>query len=262
MYGLKFYHPLIPPLPDQANELTKDSFIDKKLRRYYSDKLYKAKFTNGLLALFYALIEHKSYPEHFVSFQVLLYKVKIWEFFIKQYNANRKAQIKQKKKNPDIVVDPTLKYLPPIIPMVLYHGKQEWKVPLDFKSLIDPNRPDEFDKYIPDFQYEFVNLSGIPDKDIKGEIYYQVAMRLMKHIYSPDLKSRLFDFMELLESNYNNGTYNRRDVLDRLEAIIEYLLASTSLTEKFIGNIVDCSVFFIYPERVYFKMFWFQDFYI
>jgi len=37
-------------------ELTKDSFIDKKLRRYYSDKLYKARFTNGLLALFYDLI--------------------------------------------------------------------------------------------------------------------------------------------------------------------------------------------------------------
>ena len=47
-----------------------------------------------------------------------------------------------------------------VIPVVLYHGKQEWSIPIHFFDTLDI--PDELKeplrKYIPDFYYELLNL--------------------------------------------------------------------------------------------------------
>ena len=216
-------------------ELTRDSFVDKKLKDYYSDKLLKARLKNGTQSLFYALIEHKSYPEPFVSFQLLVYKVKIWESFINEYNDIREIRKRQKKQGVCVgAIPPPLKHLPPIMPIVLYHGARNWTIPKNFRILIDPNRPVELDKYIPDFQYELVDLSGISEESIKGEIIYRVAMILMKNIFSKDLKNSLPDILKPLENLSNQNTASQY-----FETIVEYLLnCPISLTQQELENIV------------------------
>lgn len=86
--------------------IVKDSFIDKELKEHFSDILYTVKYRKTDMFI-YLLFEHKSYPDQLSGFQILRYETKIWEQYLKQ--------------------NPKAKKLPPIFPMLLYHGQAEWK---------------------------------------------------------------------------------------------------------------------------------------
>ncbi len=64
-------------------EICKDSFIEKDLRDYFSNMLYKVNLS-GSPAYVYILFEHKSYYDKYVHLQLLEYMVKIWRLFLKQ----------------------------------------------------------------------------------------------------------------------------------------------------------------------------------
>src|SRR3972149_3509495 len=93
-------------------EICKDSFDEKELREYFSDLLYRLTLSGESQegeqqsGYVYLLFEHKSTPQRWIAFHLLRYQVKIWEAFIKQHKEARG--------------------LPVIIPMVLYHGQDEW----------------------------------------------------------------------------------------------------------------------------------------
>ena len=105
--------------------ITKDSFIEKELKQLYSDILYQVYFED-IKGYIYLLFEHQSSVDKWISYRLLNYIVKIWGLEIKQ-----KAE---------------LELLPPIIPLVLYHGKNKWNigkklsdveaVPIVVKSLV------------------------------------------------------------------------------------------------------------------------------
>jgi len=67
----------------ESLEICKDSFIEKDLRDYFSDMLYKVNLS-GSPAYVYILFEHKSYYDKYVHLQLLEYMVKIWRLFLKQ----------------------------------------------------------------------------------------------------------------------------------------------------------------------------------
>jgi predicted transposase/invertase (TIGR01784 family) len=91
-------------------EIAKDSFIEKELKEYFSDMLYKLRLSGSGIqpgaqrGYLYVLFEHKSYPEWWVAFHLLRSQVHIWKLFLKQ---NKRAR-----------------GLPPIVPLVLYHGNR------------------------------------------------------------------------------------------------------------------------------------------
>ncbi|MEZ4725595.1 MAG: Rpn family recombination-promoting nuclease/putative transposase [Caldilineaceae bacterium] len=148
--------------------LIKGTFIDERLRSHFSDLIYRTQ-TKGQTPLALALLfEHKSYPDEWVDFQVLRYLVNFWQQELDEIVAER-----TKAENP--------RNLPkrrqtPILVLLVYHGKEEWKVSLRFArhlaGLSDPNS--ELSKalapYIPDFQPHFVNLTAMSDEAIRGEI--------------------------------------------------------------------------------------------
>lgn len=88
-------------------EIVKDSYVDKELAEHFSDILYKISI-DGKPGFVYLLLEHKSYINKLLPFQVLRNMVKIWEQFLKQ---NKRA-----------------KRLPSIIPLVIYYGNTTWNV--------------------------------------------------------------------------------------------------------------------------------------
>ena len=115
--------------------------MDKELGHHFSDLLYKVRHQQGDLYI-YLLLEHKSSPDPWVGLQLLRYLVRIWEL-------HRKQHPKEKK-------------LPAIIPLVLYHGKQKWRISKKFRSLIAQDST-ELDHYIPDFSYQLHDLSALSD---------------------------------------------------------------------------------------------------
>jgi predicted transposase YdaD len=104
----------------------KDTFVDQKLSHCYADVLYHIRFRNNP-AYLYFLFEHKSWEPDFPGVQLLKNMSRIWETHLEHHKGTKK--------------------LPPIIPMLIYHGKYPWNVDTNFVSMFDI--PDILGKYIP-----------------------------------------------------------------------------------------------------------------
>ena len=96
---LRYYldQKLVKLLDLSTLEIKKDTFVDQELVEHFSDILYQLKFRNGQKTQVYVLIEHKSYSDSLVAFQLLRYMIRIWELELKQQSKSRKPK-KEKEK--------------------------------------------------------------------------------------------------------------------------------------------------------------------
>ncbi len=94
-------------LADTLPEIIEGSFVDEALAGSQSDLLLKVRLATGRDAFAYVLAEHKSTPDPGLPLQLASYMVRIW----KRHGRTSKTG------------------LPPIIPLVVYHGTDRWSVP-------------------------------------------------------------------------------------------------------------------------------------
>jgi predicted transposase/invertase (TIGR01784 family) len=94
--------------------IAKDTYVSPELRQVYSDLVYTVGCRNSILHV-YLLFEHKSKPEHWTLLQLLRYVVAAGEEYRKPH--------------------PRVRRLPPVYPLVLYHGCRRWRVPASFHDL-------------------------------------------------------------------------------------------------------------------------------
>ncbi len=60
--------------------------------------------------------------------------------------------------------------LPPIFPVVLYHGRRRWRVSHSFQALIE-DLPAELAPYPPpEFRYHLCDLTAHTDEEIRGAV--------------------------------------------------------------------------------------------
>jgi predicted transposase/invertase (TIGR01784 family) len=178
-------------------ELQKDSFIDNELKEHFSDLLYRVQLHGGGEANVYLLLEHKSSPEVQVAFQLLRYMVRHWE----------RAQREKAKK------------LPPIIPIVVYHGREKWQVAENFEGLFEG--PEALRPYWPKFNYELQDLSWYSAEDVQGDILLRATMMLLMGIFDPSLSERLPNILRLFLELADGKT-----ALEYLEVALRYLSAA------------------------------------
>ncbi|MCK4390489.1 MAG: Rpn family recombination-promoting nuclease/putative transposase [Desulfobacterales bacterium] len=204
---LTYYLPadIVELLDIDTLELSKDSFVDKELSEYFSDLLYKVELRDGRAIYVYVLLEHKSYPEPLIAFDLLRYMVEIWNLLLKQAKAGKK--------------------LPMIIPVVLYHGRPRWHIAQDFRSLIADDG--KLERYLPDFHYELCDLSDFEDEEIKGAVVLRVAMLVFKYIFRDELSDRLPAILGLLRE-----LTDKRSGLEYLETVLRYLSSGTDKVDK------------------------------
>ena len=158
--------------------------IDQELDHLYTDILYKVKIA-GKNSFVYVLFEHKSYVDWQIAFQLLRYMISVWEKYLSEH--------------------PNTKKLPFIFPLVLYHGKEEWKVSKKFSSLIDIIPHGE--KYVPDFEYELNDITHMSDGDIAGLLFNKAFLLLLKYNKGRDIFKGLPKIFELLNQLPDNQTY-------------------------------------------------------
>lgn len=67
------------------------------------------------------------------------------------------------------------KTLPPIIPLLIYHGESAWKAGTGFRAWFDI--PPILEKYIPWFSYEKYDVSHLPEEQIiKGVVELRIVL--------------------------------------------------------------------------------------
>ena len=182
-----------------APELVKDSFVDAELRQHFSDLLYRVRLRRGADAYVYVLFEHKSAPDEWVAFQVLRYLVRIWEQVLRETGGK----------------------LPPVVPLVLYHGPTRWHVARHFTALVEWGEAAALRKYVPAFEYHLCDLSAYREEDIRGAALLRVGLLILKYIFSGELKRRLPEILRLL------APAGEQSALEYLGTVLRYVSVAT-----------------------------------
>ena len=177
--------------------ISKDSFVDIKLKEKYSDTLYNVKI-NEKDAYIYFLFEHKSEEDKLVALQLLKYMVEIWYLHLKQNKNNKK--------------------LPLIIPLLIYHGRKKWSIKQNFSNLLEET---ELQEYIPNFKYEIFDISHLEEDDIKGSIITKITLLALKYIFSDELPKKLPEIFKLFIE-----ISEKERATEYLELFLRYLATS------------------------------------
>ena len=159
------------------------SFIDDEGKQYFTDMLYSIPWKQNKwrqdkssasikekLGVF-GLVEHKSKPDKDIHKQLLSYLAGIY---------------RQKD------------HLCVVIPLVLYHGRQTWTIPVNFASCLNipEHLRDILMRYVPEFSYDLLDL-----RDSKTEIGYfsfalQAFLQTLKEIWYLSGEKAVKEFLQ------------------------------------------------------------------
>jgi predicted transposase YdaD len=178
-------------------EMIDGSFVDETLRDHASDMLYRVNISADGDAFLYILVEHKSYPDRMVAFQLLRYVVRIWER-LDRFDGQ----------------------LPPVLPVVLYHGEKRWNSPGDVVELIAS--AGAFASYLPQMRYYLCDLSAYSPGEIVGGVHARLSLRLLQMVFSPELGAQLPEILALARELTEPKT-----ALQWLETALRYVVAAS-----------------------------------
>ena len=181
-------------------QIAKNSFIEKELREHFSDLLYTMRYRDKPLYV-YLLFEHKSYPWPWIALQLLSYMVRIWTLHRQQH--------------------PEANKIPPIFPLVLYHGQPRWRAAANFQAIVE-GLDGDLQPFVPEFRYRLYDLSRWDDQEIRGEVLSRLVLLALKHIFDGDAKSALREILPLIQEVAHKET-----ALQALEALLRYFVQAT-----------------------------------
>jgi len=173
-----------------------DTFIDEDLQAQQSDLLFRLHLKDGQPARLYLLLEHKSYNDPWTPRQLLGYLDRIWA---------REA------------VDPGTPPLPPIIPLVLFHGETAWTAASNFRALVAT--PDEFLRFTPSFDYILCDLTRDQLDNLQHRAWLAITLQVLKFSRSDELSARLPGILALFRDLW----YQRANALAFLGTVLRYL---------------------------------------
>ena len=120
---------------DVAPEPIEGNFIDGDGARTQCDALFSMRLKTGKPVRIFALLEHKSVVDAATPLQILRYMINIW---------SRDEENLRKGR------------LIPILPVVFFHGRGEWTVPLSIPDMIDA--PEDLADEVRRFRYVLHDL--------------------------------------------------------------------------------------------------------
>ncbi|WP_295446405.1 Rpn family recombination-promoting nuclease/putative transposase [uncultured Thiodictyon sp.] len=193
-------------------EISKDTYVGEDLSEDCSDLVYRVACRGAELQV-YLLFEHKSRPEHWVLLQLLRYVVASGEEYRKQH--------------------PQARRLPPVYPLVLYHGSRQWRVPASFQDLVEP-LPEALVPYVPQFRYALHDISVRTNAEIKGEVLTRLVQLALRHIYSREPTGPLRELLALMRQIADQTTAT--EILSTL--LRYYVQANTRLDEETVRTLL------------------------
>ncbi len=157
--------------PESPVDHVEGTFIDDEGARSQCDALFRARLRSGEPFHIYALIEHKSRVDEATPLQLLGYMVNIWRRDLAEGTDG----------------------LRPIIPMVFYHGRQEWRVPLSVAAMIDA--PEILKPYVRDFAYILHDLGRIAPERLSSDPEVYSALITLVVATTTDMRDEDLDLI-------------------------------------------------------------------
>ena len=191
--------------------LENTSFINEKLSEYFSDIVWSCRVRGGEEIRISLLLEHKSYTDPLVHFQLLRYLNEAYEYQI----------TKAKDAEED-------KLLSLIVPIVIYHGKEKWK----HRKIADlfTLPAESLTKYIPDFHYDVVDVRSMTNRvldKIEQSGFLRTSFYLFRYKdnskYFLENRARMFIFD-------NTITERERQII--FETVMNYITIAFKLTNN------------------------------
>jgi len=186
----------------------KGEYVDKKLKKFYSDLLYKVSI-NGKNGYIYILYEHKSYHDEKTIFQLLKYMAGIWN---ELYNIDEKS-------------------VPPILPILIYHGEKKLEVKTRLWKIIEgiEDLPKELKEMIPDFKFKAYDYSPPGTEKIKGTSLVQAILWMLKAIREKDFEAFHEGFKKFEEQmQFVAKTYGVQTAMEITELTMLYIFNARS----------------------------------
>lgn len=180
--------------------IAKDTYVSADLRASYSDLVYRVCHRDGPMRI-YLLFEHKSRPEHWTLLQLLRYITAEGDAYRRQH--------------------PAAKQLPPVYPLVIYHGRRAWQTPSQFHQLITP-LPSALQPFVPNFTYALHDLSARSNAAIKGDVLTRLVQLALRWIFSDQPIERLRELIALIEQ-----VQDRTTAVEVLESLLRYYVQGT-----------------------------------
>ena len=150
-YFAAFLRERLPPkvvacLGAGSPELMDKSFITAQ-REVHCDLLYRLPLNTGKGDHLFVPLEHKSTPDSRIHLQMLRYQLLIWERHAGKASQRQRRQLQ----------------LPPLIPLVVYNGRQPWRIPQHFPGQFkDCGAVSHMAAEMADFRHLFIDLRQTP----------------------------------------------------------------------------------------------------
>lgn len=198
-------------------EPQKDSFINEELEENFSDLLFKANICDKESYLYF-MFEHKSYSDKEIFFQILKYMIEIW----------KAKRLKEKAEQ-----------LPIIIPIVMYRGKSDWKIPTRLSEQLDGYNelPKQVKQFVPNFKYILYDLSLYPDEEIKGSAQTRIMLTLLRDILTKTgipLKESIYRALY-----YLNDLEDKESAVGYVETVMRYIFSvAKDLTSRDVEQMI------------------------
>lgn len=186
------------------------SFVDEVLSERHTDLLYRIPWRSapdegGREVLLYVIFEHQSTVDFLMAYRMAAYSVRVWEHWLREH--------------------PDQRLLPPILPLVLYHGEQEWTAATQLQDLfdlegVDPAAVDALRPFLPKLQIMVDEVGRIPDEMLPGQGVVRLTLLLFKHGRGPNVLEQLPQWEEEFRVQVSLGESGLRNIA----LLVEYLL--------------------------------------
>lgn len=186
------------------------SFVDEALSERHTDLLYRIPWRQESdkadhEVLLYVIFEHQSTVDSMMAYRMAAYSVRVWDHWLAE--------------------NPGQKLLPPILPLVLYHGENEWTAATELQELFDlegmaPEAVDALRPFLPRLRIMVDEVGSVPDEMLPGHGVVKLTLLLFKHGRRPGLLELLLEWMDEFRILVSRGEPGLRN----LELLVEYVL--------------------------------------
>jgi len=169
------------------------SHIDKRLVRRDDDFVAKIRF-RGRDAYLVILLEFQSTPDRFMALRLLTYQCLVWASLLDR--------------------DPDMEFLPPIFPLVLYNGDQDWAGPLQLADLADPLAREHLAAHVPAYAFHLIDEHAFSKDTLELASNFISIIFTVETARAQELLQQLSPLMQWLHSLTRDHPETAQRVLD------------------------------------------------